>query len=131
LASTSSFYQPGGTGEAHSALLPAGGYRQPGEEVSFTGPAVADEDDRLGPSDVTALSKLVNLLRRDLMVPREIELVEGLHSRQMRFANAPGYEPLFAFLEFGLQQRFEIAQVCSALSNRLLGKLGALCSDGW
>lgn len=32
-------YQPGGTGEAHSALLPAGGYRQPGEEVSFTGPA--------------------------------------------------------------------------------------------
>jgi hypothetical protein len=47
----------------------------------------------------------------------------------MGFAHAPGYESLFAFLEFGLQQRFEEAQVCSAFSYRLLGKFGALCAD--
>jgi hypothetical protein len=45
------------------------------------------------------------------------------------FANGPSYQPLFAFLEFRLKQRFEKAQMSSALSHRLLGKLGALCAD--
>ena len=48
----------------------------------------------------------------------------------MRFANAPLHQPLFAFLEFGLQQRFEEAQVRAAFAHRLLGELGALRRDG-
>src|SRR6516162_6914005 len=120
-----------GRGESNPAFLPAGGYGQSGEQMGFTGAAVADEDDRLGPSDITALGQLMNLLRRELVIPSEIELVECLHSRQVRFAKASSYHALFTFLEFGLQQRFEISQVGPPLSYCLLGKLCALCSDGW
>src|SRR5208337_5366384 len=103
--------QRSGRGESHSALLPAGRHRQSGEQMSLAGPAVAYKDDGLGPYDIAAFGELVNLLRRDLRALREVELLQGLHPRQMRFANAPLHQPLFAVLEFSLQQRFEITQM--------------------
>jgi hypothetical protein len=47
----------------------------------------------------------------------------------MRFANAPLHQPVFTFLEFGLQQRFEEAQVRTAFAHRLLGEWAALRRD--
>lgn len=97
--------------------------------MGFAGAAVTDEDDRLSPADISALREFVDLLCRDLGIACEVKLLQGLHPRQMRFANAPLYQPVFAFLEFGLQQRFEEAQVRAAFAHRLLGKLAALRGD--
>jgi hypothetical protein len=48
---------------------------------------------------------------------------------QMRF-KAPLYQPVFTFLEFGLQQRFEITQMRATLAQRLVRQWGALRGDG-
>src|ERR1700683_2574916 len=121
--------QGSGGSEANPALLPAGGYCQAGEEMGFTGAAVTDEDDRLSPADVSALREFVDLLCRDLGIAGEVELLQGFHPRQMRFANAPLHEPVFTFLEFGLQQRFEEAQGGTAFTRRLLGEWTAVRRD--
>jgi hypothetical protein len=71
----------------------------------------------------------VDLLRRDLEIAGEGELFEVLHPRHMRFANGPVPQPDFTFLEFGLKQRFEEAQVRAAFAYSLLGELAALRSD--
>ena len=47
----------------------------------------------------------------------------------MRFANAPLHQPLFPFFEFGLQQRFEEAQVRMTFAHRLFGEWAALRGD--
>ena len=73
--------------------------------MGFAGAAVADEDDRLRPLDITARGEFVDLLRRDPRTLREIELLQQLHPRQTRFADAPLHQSLFAF------QRFEEAQM--------------------
>src|SRR5207245_416889 len=109
---------------------PAGGYRQSGEQMGFAGAAVAYKDDGLGPPDIAALGELVNPLRRDAGRLREVELVEGLQPRQMRFAKAPRHQPLLAFLQLGLQQRFEITQMRAAFAHRLFRQRGALRGDG-
>jgi hypothetical protein len=49
------------------------------------------------------------------------KLLQGLHPRQTGFAKAPLDQSLFAFLEFGLQQRFEIAEMGAAFAHRLFG----------
>jgi hypothetical protein len=75
-------------------------------------------------------SAFVNLLGRDLGIAREVELLQGLHAGQTGFANAAFDQPLFAFLELGLQQRFEIAEMGPPFAHRLFGQLSALCPDG-
>ena len=118
-----------GGGESHPPLLPAGRHHQSGEQMGFAGAAVADEDDRFGFGDVVALGQFMDLLSRDPGVAREVELLQGLHPRQTSFADAPLDQPLFAILEFGLQQRFEIAEVGAPFAHRLLGELRALRGD--
>jgi hypothetical protein len=73
----------------------------------------------------------MNLLRRDLGIAREVELLQRLHARQMSFADTPLDQPLFALLEFGLQQRFEIAEMRPPFTHRPFSQLGALRRDGW
>src|SRR5712692_5602222 len=116
--------------EAYPALLTAGRNRQSGEQMSLAGAAVAYKDDGLSPCDIAAFGELVNLLRRDLRALREVELLQGLYPRQMRFANAALHQPAFAVLEFSLQQCFEEAEVRPALAHRLFCELGALRGDG-
>ena len=52
-----------GGSESHAALLPAGGHRQSGEQMSFAGTAVAYKDDGLGTSDIITVGQPVKLLR--------------------------------------------------------------------
>jgi hypothetical protein len=98
--------------------------------MGLAGAAVTYKDDGLGASDISALGKFVNLLRRDLGALREVELLQGLHPRQMRLADAPLHQALFAVLEFGLQQGFEEAEMRAPFPPRLLRELGALSRDG-
>ena len=89
--------------------------------MSFAGAAVADKNDRLRFGEVIASGQFVDLLGRDLGITREVELLQGLHARQTGFAKAPLDQPLVAFFEFGLQQRFEIAEMGAAFTYRLFG----------
>ena len=107
--------------EAHPVLLPAGRHRQCREPMGFAGAAVPYKDDRLRFREVVALSKFMNLLGGDLGIACEVELRERLHPRQTGFVNAPFDQPLLAFLEFGLQQRFEIAEVGPPFAHCLFG----------
>jgi hypothetical protein len=45
--------------------------------------------------------------------------------------DAPLDQPLFAILEFRLQQRFEITEKACTVRARLLGELPALRGDAW
>jgi hypothetical protein len=58
--------QAGGSGEAHAALLLAGGDGQAGQQMGFAGATVADKNDRLGFGDVIAPGEFMNLLGRNL-----------------------------------------------------------------
>ena len=79
--------------------------------IKMTGSALAN---------IAAFGELVNLLRRDLGTLREVELLQGLHPGQMRLAYAPLHQPLFAVLEFRLQQGFQEAEVRAPLPRGLL-----------
>jgi hypothetical protein len=72
----------------------------------------------------------MNLLGRDSRIACEVEVFELLHARQTGFADTPLNQPLFPFLEFGLQQRFEIAEVSPPFARGLFGQLSALGRDG-
>jgi hypothetical protein len=91
--------------------------------MGLTGTAVTYKDDRLGFRDVVALSQFVDLLGRDLGIASEVELLERLHARQASFADAPFDQLLFALLQFGLQQCFEIAEMGPPFAHRLFGQL--------
>lgn len=118
--------QRSGGGEAHPPFLLAGGDGQAGEQMGLAGAAVTDKDDRLRFGDVIALGKFMDLLGGDLGIAREVELRQGLHPRKTGFADAPFDQSLFALLEFGLEQRFQITEMGVAFAHRLFGQLGAL-----
>jgi hypothetical protein len=111
--------QPGSRGEAYAALLPARGDGQAGQQMGLAGAAVADKNDRLRFGDVVALGQFMDLLGRNLGIAYEVELVEGLHARQTGFADTPLDQPLVAFLEFSLKQRFEEAEMGAPLTHRI------------
>ena len=67
--------QPGGGGEAHPALLSAGGDGQAGQQMGLAGAAITYKDDWLRLRDVVALGQFVDLLGRDLGIAREVELM--------------------------------------------------------
>src|ERR1700739_4433606 len=79
--------------------------------MSLAGAAVANKDDGLGAPDVITPREFINLLGRDLGIALKVELLQGLHTRQAGFADPALDQSLVAFLQFGLQQRFEITQV--------------------
>jgi hypothetical protein len=107
--------QPSGSGETHAALLPAGGDGQAGQQMGFAGARVADKNDRLGVRDVIASVQFVDLLGRNLWnyartrTPPVISCAAN-ELREGAFRSAAA-----AFFEFGLQQRFEIAEIRCAV----------------
>jgi len=97
--------------------------------MGLAGAAITDKDDRLGFGDIVALGQFMDLLRRDPGALGEVELLQRLHPRQASFVDAPLDKPLFAILDLGLQQRFEITEMRAPLAHRLLGELRALRGD--
>ena len=63
----------------------------------------------------------MNLLGGDLGIACEIELCERLHPRHTGFADTPFDQALFPFLEFGLEQCLQIAEMGAAFTHRLFG----------
>src|SRR5262249_61742813 len=93
--------------------------------MGLTGATVAYKDNRLGFGDVITLGQFVDLLGRDPGIAHEVELLQRLHARQAGLTEAPLDQPLFAFLELGLEQRFEIAEVGAPLAHCLFRQLRA------
>src|ERR1700675_4816878 len=109
------------TAFAKPELYEALGYRQAGAQVGFAGTTIADEDDRFGPFDVCALREFVDLHRRDFGALREVEILQGLQSRQTCFAQAPLDQIALTFFPLGGEQRFEKAQMGTAVTHSFGG----------
>jgi hypothetical protein len=118
-----------GGGEAHPPSLAAGGDAQGRQQVGLTSAAIADKYDRLGAFDVAALGQLAQLRRRDRRCLAEVELVQGLDAWQMRFFDAPVDRATLPILQFGGEQRFQVAEVRLTLAFGLLGRRTALAGD--
>ena len=98
--------------------------------MGFARPRIADEHDRLGAFDVAALGQFAHPRRRDQRRLAEVELVQGFDVRQVRLFDATIDGAPLALLEFGRQQRLEVAKIRLPLAFGLLGERSALAGQG-
>jgi hypothetical protein len=59
----------------------------------------------------------------------EIELLQRLHRRKVRFLNPPRHRPVIAFLHFRFQQRLQITQVRLLLFHGFFGQARKLIAQ--
>ena len=69
--------------ETHSAFLAARRHAQPSRQMRLARAALADQHHWFGSRDVSAFGQFANLRRRNLWRPRELELLQRLHPRQL------------------------------------------------
>ena len=97
--------------------------------MRFARAGVANEHDRLGALQIAALHEFAQQRRRDGRRLTEVELVQGLDAWQMRFFDAPVDRATLPILQFGGEQRFQVAEVRLTLAFGLLGRRTALAGD--
>jgi len=90
--------------------------------AKLAGPALTDEQNRLGAVDIAAVGQVTHLRRSHIRGLGVVKFLESLQPRKMSIPQSALDGVPFALFHFRQQQRFQVAHVTLLLANCLVGQ---------